>query len=111
VEWLNNPITQKYISFQENHALELERQIINISKADFCGKGITRRSDNEISFQTRLAAVDILLNDFKPLIDFVDQCQDNDIEPDKAKEEILIKELTIANPLNDFINKLYKNEK
>jgi len=109
-EWLNSPITTLYIQFLKKHSEELKDSIFEISKFNFIGSNILTRSPEEISYHTRLVAIDLVLSDLRPLIAFKDKCNQEEWDmldiAETYEEDILGEKLRHQNPLDLFINQL-----
>lgn len=116
VKWLQNRLTKKYLNFYKNHKSELETNLRNATILAFAGNGIKERSEEEISLHTRLIAVDLIINDFEILFDFLSYCEDNDLDPAQVSDQYEItltngEKETRENPLTIFINNFYNNDK
>lgn len=112
VEWLNNPITERYYESLLDHKKDLKERLFDLSVNKFCGNGINQRSEEEISAHTRLIAVDMVLNDLQPLFEFKAFCNRENLEMEDVgetyKEITGLEEIEHENPLTNFINNLYK---
>lgn len=116
VEWLNNPITKQYYNYNKEYLKNLKENLLNLSLFSFEGNGITNRSKNEINLHTRIIAFEIVMANLSPLFEFQDICNNLNWEIEEIAENYdmlnsLGEKETHENPLNNFINQIYKNDR
>jgi hypothetical protein len=111
--WINHPITRLYYKVLVLNKEALETALLNAARHNFNSDNIVRK-ENEINIHSQLIALDAILNDLKPLFDFVEYCKKNNLEIEEIGEKYKKfelgedKETELSNPLDIFVNNLIK---
>lgn len=112
VQWLNSFITIAYYLQLKKDKVELEDQLINISRTNFVNGEVKERDSREIECHNGLNAIDLNLKILIPLFEFKKWCEEQGIEMVDVAETYEVDEVgsdkksEYNNPLDLFINEL-----
>lgn len=113
IEWMTHPVSKLYYDNLWDAKKNIETLLLQSSRNNFVKNNIKRQED-EINLHTQLTAIETVLADLTPSMDFIKYCKQNNLELEEVKEEYEMFEIgadqktKLENPLDNFINNLTK---